>query len=56
MRPPVPATHVVRGVTREQVANHSPMLADRLAVSSDRGLPFVVDQLMRALNLKGLSN
>jgi len=36
-------------ITREQILSRSPTLADRLAVSSDRGLDYVVTELLRAI-------
>jgi hypothetical protein len=40
------------GVTKEQVKSFSPMLADRLAVSSSKGLPYVVKEILRAIGKK----
>ncbi len=40
---------VWHGVDQAHVRRHSPLLADRLAVSSARGLDHVVDQLMQAI-------
>ena len=40
---------VWHGVTADDVRAYSPILADRLAVSSDRGLDHVVAELMRAI-------
>ena len=37
------------GIARADVAEQSPMLADRLAVDSGRGLEVVVDELVRAI-------
>lgn len=36
-------------VSSEDIENFSPMLADRLAVQSSKGLPYVVEQLMDAI-------
>ena len=36
-------------ITADEVRKHSPILADRLAVSSDRGLEHVVEELLRVL-------
>lgn len=36
------------GVTREQVASFSPILADRVAVSSDKGMDNVVKEILKA--------
>ena len=41
---------VWHGVTREEVQRFSPILAGRLAVSSDRGVDYVVDEIMRAIS------
>jgi hypothetical protein len=40
---------VCHGVTADDLRAYSPILADRLAVSSDRGLDHVVAELMRAI-------
>ena len=40
---------VWHGVDHERVRAHSPMLADRLAVSSSLGVPHVVSQLLQAI-------
>jgi hypothetical protein len=40
---------VWHNVTRDDVANFSPMLAGRLAVASTVGLKNVVDEIIRAL-------
>jgi hypothetical protein len=40
---------VWHGVTFEDVRNYSPMLADRLAVSTNRGLDHVIAELIKAL-------
>jgi len=37
-------------VSREEFARYSPVLADRLAVSTSRGLDFVVAELLRAID------
>lgn len=37
------------GVTREQVASFSPILADRVAVSSDKGMDNVVKEILKAV-------
>lgn len=37
------------GVTRKQVESFSPILAGRLAVSSDRGMDYVVKEIQRAI-------
>jgi len=37
------------GVTREQVASFSPILADRVAVSSDEGMDNVVKEILKAI-------
>lgn len=42
---------VWHGVNVEQVRHHSPLLADRLAVSSANGLEHVVSQLMQAIQV-----
>lgn len=39
------------GVTQEQVASFSPMLAGRLAASSDKGMDLVVKEILRAIKL-----
>src|SRR5262249_1408718 len=36
-------------LTREEVLNYSPILADKLAVSSSKGLEAVVQQIIRAI-------
>ena len=36
-------------LTREDILQYSPTLADRVAVSTDRGLRYVADQIMRAV-------
>lgn len=36
------------GVTREQVESFSPILADRVAVSSDKGMDYVIKEIKRA--------
>lgn len=36
-------------ITRQQVVGYSPLLADRLAAASDRGLDYVVAELLRAI-------
>ena len=38
---------VWHGVTREQVQSFSPILADRLAVSSDRSIDYVVNEILK---------
>ncbi len=38
-------------IDENHVRSHSPLLADRLAVSSDKGLEHVVDQLMQAIQV-----
>jgi hypothetical protein len=40
---------VWHNITVEQVRRHSPMLADRVAVSSSRGLEYVVTELLRVV-------
>jgi hypothetical protein len=40
---------VWHGVSFEDVQRHSPMLADRLAVNSSRGIDHVVEELLRAV-------
>jgi hypothetical protein len=37
------------GLSKEQILKYSPILADRLAVSSERGVQFVVQQIMDAI-------
>lgn len=37
------------GVTKKQVESFSPMLADRLAVSSDKGMAYVIKEILRAI-------
>jgi len=37
------------GVTREQVESFSPILADRVAVSSDKGIDYVVKEIQQAI-------
>ncbi len=44
---------VWHGVTFEDVQKSSPMLADRLAVNSARGIDHVVDELLRAVKIAG---
>ena len=41
---------VWHGVTKEDVENFSPILAGRLAVSTDLGLDNVVNEILRAMN------
>lgn len=36
-------------VSKEQVARYSPILADRVAASTDRGLEYVVEQIMNVV-------
>jgi hypothetical protein len=43
-------------VTAEQVRNFSPMLADRLGVTTDNGLQHVIEQLELALKKKSAAN
>jgi TIR domain len=40
---------VWHGVTFEQVCNYSPTLADKLAISTDRGLTHLVDEIVKVL-------
>jgi hypothetical protein len=37
-------------ITQNQVTHFSPMLADRVAVSSDKGIDYVVDEIARVIN------
>jgi hypothetical protein len=37
-------------VRREDVAAYSPMLADRVAVSSDKGIDYVVEEIIKAID------
>ena len=39
-------------ISAEQIRNFSPMLADRIAISSDVGLAQVIEKLLRAINLE----
>jgi len=40
------------GVTKERVLSFSPILADRLAVSSNKGMDIVVEEILRAIKPK----
>jgi hypothetical protein len=40
--------------TREQIVGYSPILADRLAASSDRGIDHVVEEILRAIEASRL--
>jgi hypothetical protein len=41
---------VWHGVSHEEVAEYSPTLADRLAASSDRGIEYVIEKLLEAMD------
>ena len=43
---------VWHGVTEDQVKRYSPILADRMAVSSDKGLNYVINEITKVLNEK----
>jgi TIR domain-containing protein len=43
---------VWHNITKQEILSFSPMLADRLAVSTSTGLPKVVEQIMRAVQSK----
>jgi hypothetical protein len=47
----IPVWH---GLTRRDILQHSPELADRLAISSDKGIGWVADQIQSVLRAQGL--
>ena len=44
------------GVTKKQVQSFSPILADRLAVSTNKGIDYVVDEILRVVERGGVYN
>lgn len=47
---------VWHGVDRDTVVQYSPMLADRMAVRTSRGIPVVVQEVLKALAASGHTN